>query len=687
MSFEVIKLTNEWSLATFAYIRCNNNQLDVFCTYLQYCFSKLRKPIFNIEELLNSLEQCFSLRMPNTLCESCLNLLSRQGIVEFTDKTIKVLKYEIDPVEFDARIDTLLKEERAIVNALISYALEQGRPFTYDEARHALASFLIRDNKALDIFLDDTSDLASTSATDLAVSDSTYVGMFVCDLLSKKDDERASELLTYLIRMVEGIMIYIAVCNTRSDSTNLRNVKIFLDTKLILRCLGLTDKYNKESVMQLLDLIKQCKGTVCIYDLTLEEVKSAISGAQYALLNHLVVDDRELGSFCRTQSMPCATLDWTLSNIETMLQKLGIFIQSAAESTASELEVPEKEFAQFLADNHVSKSSHGVENDAAVINFISRKQGTAKRPQIRFITSNTSLVKRTHEFFKAKDIRYPAVQAEAQLLFTLWLPKSSGSSNLPELVLARNAYVAKQPNFELKERMRQLMQDLARLYNKDLVYQFEETELFEKYIIKQCHGDLSTVTAQTLFEQLQNSERQTVLAEEASAKAAIAIADSKYSISEYKKTIEEQAALLDDKTYALTSESDLLSDEIVCNTLSKLPLKLYRFLLACIKKAPVSMSLVAAIASLTIGAYFTSVGYIIAAIFILITLGLAFLCTKMPTMTLALFHKCVKYIESKTVRTFECYVTKSFGHRLSDQTYNLAKQKLMRALYDKIKVC
>ena len=97
---------------------------------------------------------------------------------------------------------------------------------------------LIRDNKALDIFLDDTSDLASTSATDLAVSDSTYVGMFVCDLLSKKDDERASELLTYLIRMVEGIMIYIAVCNTRSDSTNLRNVKIFLDTKLILRCLG-----------------------------------------------------------------------------------------------------------------------------------------------------------------------------------------------------------------------------------------------------------------------------------------------------------------------------------------------------------------------------------------------------------------------------------------------------------------
>ena len=99
------------------------------------------------------------------------------------------------------------------------------------------------------------------------------------------------------------------------------------------------------------------------------------------------------------------------------------------------------------------------------------------------------------------------------------------------------------------------------------------------------------------------------------------------------------------------------------------------------------MSLIAAIASLIIGAYFTSVGYIIAAIFILITLGLAFLCTKMPTMTLALSHRYVKHIESKTVLTFECYVTKSFGHRLSDQTYNLAKQKLMCALYDKIKVC
>ena len=245
MTFEVIKLTHEWSLATFAYIRCNNNQLDVFCTYLQYCFSKLKKSIINIEELLNALEQYFSLRMPNTLCESCLKLMSRQGVVELTDKTIKVLKHEVDHDEFDAKIDTLRKEERAIVNALVSYALEQGRPFTYDEARHALASFLIRDNKALDIFLDDTSDLANTNTTDLAVSDSTYVGMFVCDLLSKKGDERASELLTYLIRMVEGIMIYIAVCNTRSDSTNLRNVKVFLDTKLILRCLGLTDALTR----------------------------------------------------------------------------------------------------------------------------------------------------------------------------------------------------------------------------------------------------------------------------------------------------------------------------------------------------------------------------------------------------------------------------------------------------------
>ena len=99
------------------------------------------------------------------------------------------------------------------------------------------------------------------------------------------------------------------------------------------------------------------------------------------------------------------------------------------------------------------------------------------------------------------------------------------------------------------------------------------------------------------------------------------------------------------------------------------------------------MSLIAAVASLLIGVYFTSVGYIVAAIFILITLGLAFLCAKMPTITLALSHRYIKYIESKTVLTFESYVTKSFGHRLSDQTYNLAKQKLLSALYDEIKVC
>ena len=115
MSFEVIKLTNEWSLATFAYIRCNNNQLDVFCTYLQYCFSKLRKPIFNIEELLNSLEQCFSLRMPNTLCESCLNLLSRQGIVEFTDKTIKVLKYELTLLNLTQELTLYSKKKEQLL--------------------------------------------------------------------------------------------------------------------------------------------------------------------------------------------------------------------------------------------------------------------------------------------------------------------------------------------------------------------------------------------------------------------------------------------------------------------------------------------------------------------------------------------------------------------------------------------
>ena len=43
MYFEVIKVTGEMSLATFAYLQCNNHQLDVFCTYIQYCFTKIDK--------------------------------------------------------------------------------------------------------------------------------------------------------------------------------------------------------------------------------------------------------------------------------------------------------------------------------------------------------------------------------------------------------------------------------------------------------------------------------------------------------------------------------------------------------------------------------------------------------------------------------------------------------------------
>lgn len=660
MYLEVIKLTQELSLATFAYIQCNNNQLDVFCTYLQYCFSKIGKSTFGIEELLSVYDKCFSLRLPNTLCESCLRILSHQGIINFSNRTITVIRNDVNPEQFDADISKLDEEELNLLRAFVEYAEKLGKTFTIEEASVALTSTLIKEDKALDIFIESTLEVEEDP---LKVSDSWYMGKFICDILSRTDED-AKALAGYLTRIVEGIMIYIAVCNRHSNDSNinLNGTKVFLDTKIILRYLGATDDYTRKSAEQLVELIKECHGTVCVFSRTIEEVRAAIHNARIAISSQTLIEDKELAAFYKTHKNAYTLLDCIDNSLERNLQKNGFFIQNIDDDADI------SSFEKYLKDNRVSRSEIGAQNDAAVVSCIASIQSRNGYNKARFVTTNNKLVRKTQEYYKLQGLRCPAVQAEAQLLFTLWLPKSSQHSDLPELVLARNAYVAKQPNYDLRVKMKQAMQEYVALEGKEFIYTLEDLAYLEDPLMIQSKGDLSGFSGQSIKDWTDEKDQK--------------IADMNTAISEMKKYAEEQAILVADTKEELTKSDILASDAIAAAVITKTHIRVHKAILTCIKQAPIIVSALVAIVGLIIGVAITNVGYCIACLFIIITGLLAVLCNKMPELIKRPLNNYIDRYRKKCTHLFEQYIATFNNSRLSDEVYNLAKTKF-NSLLDK----
>lgn len=509
----VIDLKNKNALVALAYIKTNDNPVEVFCSYILYVLSKANNQNMRIDELHAALNIEFGLDLPIQMINICTNILKKRKSLEslpngagfhFCDKTF-------DANRFDTIFSRLHSQEKLVIECLQGYMREKWeREWSYDESKQHLSKFLNEQGNAASIFLDDDLEKAHK------LSPSWYIGHFVSNLQKQKDRSEWK----YLLDIVNGMMIYQGVYYiddyNQNKAQKFKDTEFYLDTKLLLRYLGYSFPAQVKATQELVDLIiKEYQGKVMVFDQTISEVSNALSSAGKEYKRKKEIGDWELRGYAMLNPTGAELLsekaDAIPSLIEGSSQINRCDVKNWGRDEYHQHYIDQKALVSFIKSEHETWRTATIENDVAVINQInvlrksdySARYGGKNRLPV-FITSNLGLVYSVKNYTEdeiKKDSKsrwnphaLPVI-SDNMLLFRLWVPVANKYSELPAITMSRYAYAAQ--NAETSY--------FATLKEKAVSYQKEKhidtinisearRSKLEEIVIKNTDGDSEQLT-------------------------------------------------------------------------------------------------------------------------------------------------------------------------------------------------
>ncbi len=518
MIWEYIDMQNENALIALSYIGETENPLQVFCNYVIICLIKSTNKSLRYDELAIEIEKISGLKMSPYMLKMCCNILKKEGkILKLQNGAgYKLLDKSFNIVDFELKAALFQEKEKAVINDIISYVKEYNVNWEYENARSYLTDFLLYQGNAIKIF-------ANNSVKDIKaeknIPTNWYIGKYITNLMNNPND-----LTSYLIDIINGLMIYIGVYEAQDYQQNyaqkFNGTKFFFDTKLMLRLMGYSWKLETASVKELYELIKLYNGSVYVFEHTIGEIEYALGNAVDCIKNKNIILDFELRTGVELKNFNEFDLDIDRKSVRRIIEeelKIKVHPDIDWGETKNQIYNLDREYIiNYISQRHPHWKHRAIDNDVDIINYINIlrkgnytcKYGGTKRLPV-FITSNTLLVYDIKSYIedngendkKIADWNSHAlpVITDSMLMCRLWVPKSNLLSSLPTLTLARNAYAAQQTDTYFFEKLRETAIQLKNKHKVDLInVSTIMKDKLEEIVIRNISGNIDELTEDIL---------------------------------------------------------------------------------------------------------------------------------------------------------------------------------------------
>lgn len=126
--FEVIwDMANDNLLVALAYIKINDNPLEVFCNYILYVLMKKEKHELRIDEVREAVDKKFGMMLPMQMVKVCARILKKNNKVEFLDsgKGFRGICSDFDVDKIDERFRRLHEQENKLLTSMIEFIKQE----------------------------------------------------------------------------------------------------------------------------------------------------------------------------------------------------------------------------------------------------------------------------------------------------------------------------------------------------------------------------------------------------------------------------------------------------------------------------------------------------------------------------------------------------------------------------------
>lgn len=509
----IIDMKNRNILVALAYIKSNNNPLEIFCNYILYSLLKAPNKQLRVDELHDKVLEKFGLNMPQQMLSVCVRILKKDRKLDFlpggagflaTCETFKVEK-------FDATFLRLHEQENKLLDSIRSYInKEYKQEWSQEETRHHLSIFLDEQGNGSNIFLQEEIEIGDK------VSPTWYIGRFIDHI---RQDTNSLEW-TYLVDIVNGMMIYQGVYQVndyqQDKEQKFKGTFFYFDTKLVLRAMGYSWDAQVQAAKELIQLItKEYGGKIAVFDETIQEVSHALASAGLSYKRREQINNSELRAYAMLHPKEADLLEDSADAVTAWINSSQDFIiadridWNSTENRKHSLNLCALE--EYIKTQHPDWRPGTISNDTSVINKINilrkgdysqRYGGKNKLPV--FVTTNTPLVYTVKDYAQQEqkidtktnwNPHALPVVSENMILFRLWVPCANEHTDLPAITLSRYAYSAQNTDSCFFEKLRKKTVEYQNVKNIDL-YNLSEMrrKKLEDIIVEKAGGDPDNVT-------------------------------------------------------------------------------------------------------------------------------------------------------------------------------------------------
>lgn len=530
----------------------SGDYLDNFVPFVAEAVLLANEHLVSTESIDQKLLEQFGLSIPEGVLRTILRRMSKRGLIERSDH-----QYKRNPVKLQK---LSLGSKRQQANHEMKRLVEYFR--TYVRDRHSLT---LTQNEAESIIAQEISanslDLLSTDPEPaIALSNDTkpvqfdrrfiFASFVHNSFVENLDSLRLIEQFARAAMIAESI----AFPSDLSSSQKLKNLTVYLDTKVALNLLGYDSEYRKKAAVALVKLIQSLEGKVAIFEETFDEISSILKATQTSLQQgpDSSKTDYSVYRFALQRGMSSSDMRLRQSRLKNDLLFNSVQIHQIPESSHEDFAAEERlETLIASSINYVNVTAK--EHDVVVLAGISRlriRQSPRDLSQARavFVTTNHSLSKAASTYFDEPLKGQVIPHCIPDDLFTtmMWARSPSSSPSIPLLQFVAECHAAISPSDTLWAKY---LSEAKRLKESGNISPEDYTLLVFEDLSRSClmeatHGNVGAVVEGSVLDVLYEVRERvaTESSQEAKAQQLARLEAEKNLLDERQKRIEQEVA-------------------------------------------------------------------------------------------------------------------------------------------------
>lgn len=439
------------ALVKVAFDRHSASYRSCFEPFLEHCMFKSREEVVSIPDLQEAIESKFGLQLPQAVIKTLLRRQEGKGHVVVENETCRIRQERLEGADLEADLREAMRQQAALLDALLEYAHECNKPWSRERARELLLEYV---------------EQFSTRLLDLAVSgadlpevdedweeDHIVVHTFV--LHAEETDPRSFEFLEVLVKgQMLADSVYLGEQESLEQLEPLAQVEVFLDTPILLRLLGYAGEEMAAPYLELLEMLKRQKAITRCFDKNIEEAERILAAAERAAADGVPELARgDVVAHLATRAKP-SDIALMARRLPRDLLKLGIQpipLPHFGGRQASDNAALSKKLKRRTPG--YSMQARAVDAEAVVaVNNLRRGITARSLPKCKavFVTRNYSLFKISNEFLdhRSPGPTIPACIPMSAFTTMVWVRQPMSAPKLPRERIIGDAYAAMSPSYE-----------------------------------------------------------------------------------------------------------------------------------------------------------------------------------------------------------------------------------------------